>query len=241
MIKLELIFIRHGRTAANEARQFTGWSHTPLSLSGQAEAQEKRAALRSFLPAQGVLVSPLYRCIETARILFPEFRPIIFPEFVERGFGRFEGKNLAENSRDEEFARWLDDRQLWPGGMESDEHLVERLDTGLKRVTRLALAAAHTVDESLFNGFTTAEQRILPLETVAALEKDLRFLVVCHGGVIGSLCRTYGKGYEDILSFPDNLEPLAFYFDLDSQTEKLSFSSIRMAEDFSNWPVEEEL
>ena len=229
MIKVELIAIRHGWPPANEGRQFTGWSQTQLSSTGVAETLAKREQMRRIMPFHAVLSSPLARCIETSRLLFPEFRPLIFAEFAERSFGIYEGYNVEENAKDPKFQNWLDNREEWPETMESDTQLARRVHYGLERIAQLARNLSASPPRELFEEFLVPGTEPLPLIAEAALNQELRFALVTHGGVIGSLTNELAQTSSGLGHYPKNLEAICYTFKLD---ENLDYISMRAEADF---------
>ncbi|MBQ8091865.1 MAG: histidine phosphatase family protein, partial [Pyramidobacter sp.] len=131
---MEIVLIRHGRTASNEARRYLGRADEPLSPDGRNQA---RALHLSGIPhAERVYSSPLKRCLETAEIVFPGCAPIAVPEFVEIDFGRFEGRTHDQLTAEEPaYTAWLDSRGEGeiPGG-ETQAQLRTRVRTGFLRV-----------------------------------------------------------------------------------------------------------
>lgn len=114
---MQILLIRHGATASNLKRLYLGRSDEPLCEAGVEQA---RARFAAGLPAaEKVFVSPLFRCRQTAAILFPDREPIVIETFAEIDFGRFEGRSHDKLMRDEPaYARWLDSRGegAIPGG-----------------------------------------------------------------------------------------------------------------------------
>ena len=63
---MEIVLIRHGRTASNDAKRYLGRSDEPLSRGGREQAH---VLFSSGLPrVERVFSSPLKRCLETAAI-----------------------------------------------------------------------------------------------------------------------------------------------------------------------------
>ena len=77
-----------------------------------------------------VISSPLDRCLETARILYPDLSPMIFDGLIEYDFGEFEGMTADELKGDKEFAAWL------AGGEEAAAPFGESNGDFAKRVCR---------------------------------------------------------------------------------------------------------
>ena len=116
-MQLELVFIRHGQTAGNEQRRYIGQSDDqPLS----------EAAL---------YVSPLARCQETARILYPMLVPVTIPSLVEVDLGIFEGKTYEQLKDEPSFRRWIDSRGMTPPpGGEGGKEIAQRLMGALRQI-----------------------------------------------------------------------------------------------------------
>jgi len=100
--------LRHGKTLANAQGRFVGWTDVPISEEG---AEELRALCESFeYPGvQKVYTSPLLRCVQTAEILYPAFKPVLVDGLREYGFGKYENQTAAELVDDPAFMRWLKD------------------------------------------------------------------------------------------------------------------------------------
>ena len=132
---LQIILIRHGSAPSNDARRYLGRSDEPLSPAGVRQAQE--LSHRELPRPELVFSSPLRRCLETAAIVFPAYQPVIFPEFVELDFGRFEGRTHDELTADEPaYTAWLASRGegIIPGG-ETQSDLRARCRLGFAALT----------------------------------------------------------------------------------------------------------
>ena len=88
---LELFLIRHGLTAGNKEKRYIGRTDEPLCQEGMDQLKQL-----SSPPAEMIFVSPMKRCVQTARILYPDGRYHIIDEFRECDFGEFENKNYLE-------------------------------------------------------------------------------------------------------------------------------------------------
>lgn len=107
---IKVYFIRHGETAGNQVKRYTGRSDE--SLSEQGIIQAKRLAKHLLEPMDQVFVSPMKRCQETAAILFPNIQPTIVPDLREINFGVFEGKTADELQSLTAYQTWLDSNGL---------------------------------------------------------------------------------------------------------------------------------
>lgn len=159
---MELICVRHGRTAWNADRRFQGQTDIPLDSEGLAQAKALGAHLRRETFNLAV-TSDLGRAVSTARAIC-EGREIAIalehdPGFREMHFGEWEGLTWAEIA-----ARWPDvgsengkgPRTYTAVGGESFDALGERIRAALLRVT----------------------SRLAP---------DGRALIVCHAGVLHAI------------------------------------------------------
>lgn len=108
-----LIFVRHGATRGNEEGRYIGRTDLPLSGCG-ARALEKVA----LEPVCGLYASPMLRCVESARILFPGAEPCLVDGFREMDFGEFEGRTWRELTREAAFQAYIDSGGAlpFPGG-----------------------------------------------------------------------------------------------------------------------------
>ena len=157
-----LHFIRHGMTTGNEEGRYVGHQDLGLSLQGQEELQYlKDNCVYPDPPV--VFTSPLKRCTETCRILFPDVQPVIMRDLIEYNFGEFEGHTAEELQQYEEFAAWL------AGGMdaapphgESNAEFGERIRGALESI----------VDGLMKTGISEAA-------------------IVTHGGIISVLMAIY--------------------------------------------------
>ncbi len=102
----EVILIRHGMTAGNREHRYVGTTDELLCEEGLLQLQEKQfpEADENTL----ILSSPMKRCLETARRIWPGCTPVVVEDFRECDFGRFEYKNYSELSNDPAYQAWID-------------------------------------------------------------------------------------------------------------------------------------
>ena len=114
---MELIFIRHGKTPGNLAGRYVGRTDEPL-LPESREEILCRKMKNEYPPADIVFTSPMLRCIETARIIYPGKKLIEIPDFRECDFGEFEMKNYEELNGRADYQAWIDGggKDPFPGG-----------------------------------------------------------------------------------------------------------------------------
>ncbi len=101
---MELILVRHSITQGNREKRFIGVTDMPLAPEGEELA---RASAPLMPPVEGLYVSPMVRCRQTARLLWPDLEQTVVDGLRETDFGPFEGKNHAELKDDPLYQKWL--------------------------------------------------------------------------------------------------------------------------------------
>lgn len=104
--KASIVLIRHGETGSNRERRYLGRTDEPLS----SEGREKLLAFRKegrYPEAELVFSSPMRRCLETAKLLYPEAKIAVIPGWEEINFGLFEGKTYEELKDRPDYILWL--------------------------------------------------------------------------------------------------------------------------------------
>ena len=169
--QIKLVMIRHGATPSNKEQRYLGRTDEGLSTEGEQRLQE----VKDTYPAIDYLfTSPMKRCVETARILYPEHKIITISEWEEINFGDFEGKNYVELKDNEYYQRWIDSNGTlpFPSG-ESSEDFTERCIQGFYKM-------------------------LLQLKSQYQMNCAVTVGLVIHGGTIMSLLSTfYGGEYFD--------------------------------------------
>lgn len=117
---MKLILLRHGRTAANEARLYCGWTDIALSPGGRAELEALRARV-NYPDAKGLrrLTSGMRRADETLELLYGARPDARMPAFREMNFGAFEMRAYAELKARADYQAWISDETgevSTPGG-----------------------------------------------------------------------------------------------------------------------------
>ncbi len=129
---MTVYFIRHGKTAGNLMRRYIGVTDEPLCSEGIAELRERR------YPDCGlVIASPMKRCLESARIIYPDKEIVTCAELSECDFGDFEGRNYLELSGNADYQKWVDSGGVlpFPNG-ESTEAFKARCVRGFDEMVR---------------------------------------------------------------------------------------------------------
>jgi broad specificity phosphatase PhoE len=150
---VQLICVRHGRTAWNADKRFQGHADIPLDDEGRAQATALAALLRNDR-IDAAVSSDLVRAAETARIvLSPRDVPLrLDPDWREMQFGDWEGLTweqiLAANPQ-LDATNETAVRAYTPGGGETFDALCARVERAVERITGevgddgVALVATH--------------------------------------------------------------------------------------------------
>ena len=103
---IQLYLIRHSMTAGNLKKRYIG--RTDESLCPEGIVLLESYIQKNIYPeVQRVYVSPMKRCMETAKLIFKEnFYEV--EELRECDFGIFENKNYKELSDCPEYQAWID-------------------------------------------------------------------------------------------------------------------------------------
>ena len=104
--QIMLALIRHGETQANKERRYLGKTDESLSEEG-IEILKSYKRQKLYPDVKYLFTSPMKRCTETAKIIYPALCPIVIPEWEEIDFGQFEYRNYEELKDDAEYQEWL--------------------------------------------------------------------------------------------------------------------------------------
>jgi len=106
MTSTTLTLLRHGLCAGETEGRYVGHTDAPLTEAGRSQLCRMRE--EHIYPEAGALfISPLKRCVETAKILYPGQNPIELPGLNEYFFGEFENKTPEQLQSHPLFARWI--------------------------------------------------------------------------------------------------------------------------------------
>lgn len=156
-------FIRHGAINPTLRGRYIGVTDVPLSDKGKMEVRRLDATM-AYPYAKAVFSSPLKRCTQTARIIYPDTEPLIIDQLSECHFGEWENKSAAELAGDETFKKWLaGDPSVKPPRGESNADFTRRV----------CLIFESIVDGLIKTGTTDAA-------------------IITHGGVMTTLLSVYG-------------------------------------------------
>lgn len=134
---LKILLIRHGKTYGNTlGRYIGGRTDEPLCQEGIRLLREKKYPLAEY-----VYTSPMRRCLETAREIYPGVSCESNALLKECDFGIFENKNYKELSGDARYQAWIDSNGTlpFPKG-ESQEAFQKRCAQGFEECVEAAWA-----------------------------------------------------------------------------------------------------
>lgn len=147
----DIYLIRHSVTAGNLESRYVG-SRTDESLCTEGVCLLEKMV---WPPVERVFASPMKRCLETARILYPDMDILVEESLRECDFGEFENKNYKELSGNEAYQRWIDSGGVlpFPGG-ESREIFSRRCVEGFSRCVSHCLAESFKTAALVVHGGT---------------------------------------------------------------------------------------
>ena len=124
----EIYLIRHGLTAGNNEGKYIGHTDLELSAEGRKEIEEL-CDTKIYPQTDFVFSSPLKRCLQTAKLIYPDSEPIVINEFIEYNFGEYEGLTAAKlHEKSPIFDRWLmGEKGVRPPFGESNEEFANRV------------------------------------------------------------------------------------------------------------------
>ena len=156
-------FIRHGAIDETLSGKYIGTTDAPLSDKGKTALRRLDHEMK-YPYTQVVFTSPLKRCTETCKLLYPHLTPLVIANLSECNFGEWEGKTADELKDDEDFQKWLaGDNTVKPPRGESNADFVRRICNMFESIV-----------EGLMKTGTTESA------------------IVTHGGVIMTLLAVYG-------------------------------------------------
>ena len=141
---IRIALIRHSKTLGNTYGRYIGKTDEHLCNEGIELIKSK-----DFPIVEAVYSSPLLRCIETSRLIYPHLEPYIVDDLRECDFGDFENKNYKELEGNIDYQKWIDSngKLPFPNGEDSEEFRKRSInafdevvnDAGKKNINYLAL------------------------------------------------------------------------------------------------------
>ena len=120
--------LRHGLTQGNIDGLYVGHTDMPLCSQGIEQLGQMKEDY-CYPETRFIFSSPLKRCTQTAKIIYPDVKPIIIEDLIEYDFGQFDGRSAAElHEKQPLFDRWLKGEQdVRPPFGESNEEFAKRV------------------------------------------------------------------------------------------------------------------
>lgn len=103
----QIHLIRHATTEGNLAGQYIGHTDLDATDEGLRQIDDIKKEFGGYPQVDAVFSSPLKRCLQTAKRIYPEREPIVIEGLSEYDFGEFEGKTADELKDEEAFQVWL--------------------------------------------------------------------------------------------------------------------------------------
>ncbi len=100
--------IRHGISEGSNDGKYIGRMDVDLTEEGRKQLKNIMSNESfSYPDVEAVISSPLKRCVETAKIIYPDHNPLIIDDLAEYDFGEFDGKTADELKDSDEFKEWI--------------------------------------------------------------------------------------------------------------------------------------
>ena len=179
---MRIYVLRHGQSEANLQVAHAGWSDVPLTEKGLSQAVAARERLKD-LHFDRVIVSDLYRAIQTAQCALPDYEYDFDWRIRELGIGKLEGRRVADCRREmgEPYNKNFIERDFTPYGGEN-------LAQMQKRVSEF-------------------------MDDMAKEPEDAKYAVVCHEGTMYCmLCHVMQSNLPYLGAFADNCSVCVFTY-----------------------------
>lgn len=144
-------------------KRYIGVTDEPLYMDGDFRTF-LRQKQKKVPNADMVVASPMRRCVQTAKLLYPKAAPLLLSNFKECDFGLFEYKNYEELKNNPDYQKWLDSGGTipFPGGEAHEDFLKRSRDTFdwmvmmlmEKKIDRAALIVHGGTIMSILSGFS---------------------------------------------------------------------------------------
>ncbi len=97
---MNLLLVRHFPTKGNRLKKYIGRTDEPLD-------DEAERIVINYPYVEAVVITPMLRCRQTAKLLFPENRYLVCDQLRETDFGDFEGKTYEELKENPDYQAWI--------------------------------------------------------------------------------------------------------------------------------------
>lgn len=103
----QIHLIRHALTESSTEGLYIGHTDLDASETGLRQIDDLKEEYGGYPEADAVFSSPLKRCLQTAKRIYPNKEPIVMEGLSEYDFGEFEGRSADELKDEEAFQTWL--------------------------------------------------------------------------------------------------------------------------------------
>lgn len=192
-----IYLVRHGQTYYNIYNKLQGWSNSPLTEKGKADARQAADRLKN-IHFDAAFCSDLPRAMETCQVILDSNvaesvkSPTISPFFREEFYGVYEGTNMD---------------QAWylagaPHGLKTFKEIVTKHSIGTAKDWLHDADPFHDAENN--EQYWARVDQGIALIRNADLPENANVLWVSHGNTCLSLVERYGEGKYDITERPAN-------------------------------------
>ncbi|PTM21199.1 histidine phosphatase family protein [Lactobacillus sp. PFC-70] len=196
--QITLYVVRHGQTYFNIYNKLQGWSNSPLTEAGIADAQQAGDRLKT-VPFAAAYCSDTTRAEQTARTILaanqstPTPKLTTSPFFREEFYGYYEGTDMA---------------QAWylagaPHGVPTFKDIESKYSIG-KAKDFLKEADPFRQAENNQEYWARVDQGFDLIRQNPGLKDGDQVLMISHGNTLLSLMERYGQGKYDLSVRPAN-------------------------------------
>ena len=131
-----ILLVRHGQSEWNASGRWQGWAESDLSDLGRQQAFDAASAVGSV---DAIVASDLQRALQTALIISESIGvgPVqTVADLRERDVGEWTGltREEIEDRWPGDLDRWRSGALLCPPGGEQNDHIIERVERGLRTI-----------------------------------------------------------------------------------------------------------
>lgn len=192
-----IYLVRHGQTYYNIYNKLQGWSNSPLTKKGKADAQNAADRLKD-VHFDATFCSDLPRAVETCQTILDKNQadsvkqPTVSPYFREEFYGVFEGTNMD---------------QAWylagaPHGLKTFKDIVTKYSIGKAKDWLHDADPFHDAENN--QQYWERMDKGIELIRHSDLPDNANVLWVSHGNTCLSLVERYGEGKYDVTKRPAN-------------------------------------
>ncbi len=146
--------IRHGTSEGNLLGQYIGVTDSPLAQEGIMQLRQLLAE-HSYPYAETYYTSPLSRCIDSLKWIYPDAQPTVIEALKECDFGRWEGKSAKELEHDPDFIKWIESgSSITPPGGEDGGHFMQRVCMAFEQLVQHMMSTGETSAVLMVHGGT---------------------------------------------------------------------------------------